>query len=516
MSLARSTAVIGFFTLLSRISGFARDVLVANMIGASWLSDAFFVAFKLPNFFRRLFAEGAFNAAFVPLFAGSLAKEGKERALTFASEAFAVLLVALLILNAVFLVFMPVLLYLFAPGFAAEPEKFDLTVTLSRIAFPYILFISLVSLLGGILNSIERFAAVASTPILLNLCLIFSLLFLSPITETPAHALSIGVFLAGIAQLGWLIWSAKRYDVLPRWAKPRLTHQVKTLLKLIAPAALGAGVAQINLLIDVILASTMPDAVSYLYYADRLNELPLGVIGVAVGTALLPMLSKQIRSGQAGAARHTMNRAIELSLFLALPAAVGLILLAGPLITLLFEHGAFTRHDSYASFLPLIAYAAGLPAFILIKIFAPGFYANRDTKTPFIIASLCVLLNLVLNLILMQSMAHIGLALATSIAGWVNATAMGVVLWRRGHFAPDRELILRLFRIIFVCACLAGALFFVRPLFDGYHLRGLAAQIGIMVAVLLPLKVGYFGLAYGLHAVDRSSVRRVLGKKSSM
>ena len=296
MSLVKSTVVIGSCTFLSRIFGFLRDMLIANVIGASWLSDAFFLAFKLPNFFRRLFAEGAFNVAFVPLFAGKLEESGKNVAMRFASEALSVLLVVLLILNAAFLLFMPVLLPLIAPGFTDDPEKFDLTVTLARIAFPYILLISMVSLLGGILNSLRKFAAVALTPVLLNIVLIAALLGLSDYTETPAHALSWGVSIAGCVQCLWLIIACKRADALPSLLLPRITPQIKRLLVLIAPAALGAGVAQINLLIDVILASRFEDGVSYLYYADRITQLPIGVIGVAASTALLPMLSSHLKA----------------------------------------------------------------------------------------------------------------------------------------------------------------------------------------------------------------------------
>jgi len=373
MSLFKSTFIIAFFTLLSRVSGMMRDLLMANMVGASFLSDAFFVAFKIPNFFRRLFAEGAFNAAFVPSFAGLLASSGRKSAVDFAGEVMSVLLVVLLVLNALFIIFMPWLLPLFAPGFADNAEKFDLTVTLSRLCFPYILFISLVSLLAGMLNSLGKFAAPAAAPILLNLCMIAALLGLNHMTPTPAHAVAIGVFLSGIAQLLWLILACAKEGVLPRLVSPRLTEQVKSLLWLMAPAALGSSVQQLNLLVDTIIASTMPDAVSYLYYADRLTELPIGMIGVAVATALLPMMSRQIREGNLAAAHHSMNRALEIVLLFGLPSTAALVVIAEPIIRVLYQHGAFTPDDTTATFHALMAFAIGLPAFLSGQNFCPDF-----------------------------------------------------------------------------------------------------------------------------------------------
>ncbi|MCI5048904.1 MAG: murein biosynthesis integral membrane protein MurJ [Rickettsiales bacterium] len=480
-------------TMISRIFGFIRDVLIANTIGASWLSDAFFVAFKLPNFFRRLFAEGAFNAAFVPQFAGLLSTDGKHAAVRFASEALSVLLVALLLLNAVFLLFMPWLLQWFAPGFTAEPDKYDLTVTLARITFPYILFISLVSLLGGILNSLSRFAAVAAAPILLNFCLIGSLLFAVEHTETPAHALSMAVFVAGIVQLLWLLRACAKADALPSLLVPKLTKQVRRMLVLIAPAALGAGVAQINLLIDVVLASHFEDGVSYLYYADRLNELPIGVIGVAVGTALLPSLSKSIRSGAMDDAIASLNRAIELVLLFGIPACIALIVIPEALIRVLYEHGAFEPSDTLATYTALIAYAAGLPAFVLIKVLAPGFYAAEDTKTPFIIASICVVVNLVFNLILMEYYQHVGLAMATSIAGWLNVILMGALLYRRGRLQPDRALLVRVPKIVLCAAIMGAVLYYLNQQLSHLLLNDLVQQI-IGISALVGSGLFTYGL----------------------
>lgn len=464
MSLFRSAAVIGFFTLLSRILGFLRDICIAAFVGANAMTDAFFVSFKIPNFMRRLFAEGAFNSAFVPLYASTLEGEGKERAQQLASQTLSVLLASLLALTVIVEIFMPEILLLFAPGFVDEPDKFALTTTLTRITFPYIVFISVVSLLGGILNSIEKFAAVASAPILLNIALITAIVGFRDAFPTPAHALSTGVLVAGFLQLVWLWIFCRAAGFLPRLHWPKLTKEVKKLLVIMAPAALGAGVAQVNLLVDMIIASTVPEGVSYLYYADRINQLPLGVIGVGVGTALLPMLSRQLRAGNKDQALETQNRAIELVLLFALPASAAFLVIAQPLITTLFEHGAFSAAATSATYPALIAYGTGLPAFVLVKVLAPGFFANHDTKTPFIIASICMVLNLVLNLALVGPLQHVGLAIATSIASWVNVGLMAWKLKQRGLLRTDATLRRRLPRFGLASALMAAGLF------GGYHL----------------------------------------------
>ena len=513
MSLVKSTMTIGFFTLLSRISGFIRDVMMANLIGASWLSDAFFVAFKLPNFFRRLFAEGAFNAAFIPSFSSILTAEGREAAVKFAGEVMSVLLLVLLVLNAIFIVFMPWITPLFAPGFANTPEKFDLTVTLSQITFPYILFISLVSLLGGVLNSMGKFAAPAASPILLNLCMIGGMLFLNGMSPTPAHALSYAVFIAGIVQLLWLIAACVRSDMMPPLVSPRMTKQVKAMLLLMAPAALGSGVQQLNLLIDVIIASHIPGAVSYLYYADRITELPIGMIGVAVGTVLLPMLSKQIRSGNLAEARTSMNRALELVLLFGLPATAALMVIAEPIIHVLYQHGAFTTHDMAEASPTLIAFTVGLPAFLAVKIFAPGFYANHDTKTPFKIAILCVVVNLFFNLTLSGPFAQVGMAMATTIAGWVNVGMMASILHKRGIFAPDALLKSRLIKMLIASGIMAAALAVAQRFFADYYTQGAVMKVVALSSVITIGMVVFGGMVLALKAYDTSMVTKLLRRR---
>ncbi|MBL4719825.1 MAG: murein biosynthesis integral membrane protein MurJ, partial [Alphaproteobacteria bacterium] len=356
MALFRSIATVGGWTMVSRVLGFVRDILIAGVFGASMFADAFFIAFKFPNFFRRLFAEGAFNAAFVPLFAGKLSVEGKRAALQFAAESASVLTTVLLAFTVAALLTMPWLMLGIAPGFVAHPEKFQLTVELTQITFPYLMFMALVALMGGMLNSLHRFAAAAAAPIVLNIVLISALLgvrydvFPASVIPSPGHALAWGVFFAGIAQFFWLAYACKKADILFHMPRPRLTPGVRRLIVLVIPGIIGAGVVQINLVVDVILASTLAEgSVSYLYYADRVNQLPLGVVGVAVGIALLPLLTRQLRAGEMAAAQDSQNRAIEFALLLTLPAAAALIAAPEAIVTVLFQRGEFDRAAASAT-----------------------------------------------------------------------------------------------------------------------------------------------------------------------
>lgn len=437
----KSIMTVGGYTFLSRITGFVRDSLIAGLLGVSGLTDAFFIAFKLPNFFRRFFAEGAFNAAFVPLFSGILVSSGPNAARLYGEKIFALLLFGLT--GFVLLVenFMPTIVYLFAPGFDATPARFDLAVDLSRITFPYILFISLASLFSGILNSMGKFAAPAATPIILNLTMIGALMLVFFELISPGKGLAWAVFWAGILQLGWLWVSCHSQGMGVRLSLPQLTPEAKTLIRLGIPGAISAGVIQINLFMDMIFASWLPTgAVSYLFYADRLNQLPLGVIGIAVSTALLPELSKHIKSGNHNQAHDTQNRALELSLAITLPATVGLITLSSPLVALLFERGAFTIHDTLATGYTLSAFALGLPAYVLVKILQTHFFARKDTKTPMMIAIGAVVLNFTLNCFLIGPFSYVGLALATALSAWFNAIILGGLLIKNKGIVFDERI----------------------------------------------------------------------------
>ncbi|MGY8999830.1 MAG: murein biosynthesis integral membrane protein MurJ [Rhodospirillales bacterium] len=460
MALLLSIATVGSFTMVSRVLGFVRDILIAAFLGTGPLADVFFIAFKLPNLFRRLFAEGAFNAAFVPQFAGLFESDGKQAAQVFAEQALAVLLWSVLIFVILIQIAMPYVMLGFAPGFVGNPEQFNLAVLLTRITFPYLLFISLASLMSGVLNSLGKFSAAAATPILLNICLIGAITLLSHYTPTPAHALAWGVSIAGMVQFAWLLMHCGRAGFRLHLTHPRLTPDVRKMLRRILPVALGAGVYQVSLLIDTIIASLLPaGSISFLFFADRVNQLPLGIAGVAVGTALLPLMSRQLRAEGEADALASQNRAIEFSLFLTLPAAAALVVIAEPIISVLFERGAFDAASVKATAGALSIYATGLPAYVLVKALAPGFFARGDTATPVKIAGFALAVNLILNLFLMGPFLHLGIAAATTVSAWCNALILAYVLWRRGHLKFDIRITERLPRI-FAASLTMGAVVF--------------------------------------------------------
>jgi putative peptidoglycan lipid II flippase len=487
MTLARSIVTVGSFTMLSRLTGFARDILTASFLGAGLVADAFFIAFKFPNLFRRLFAEGAFNAAFVPLFARELEGEGKEQAKRFAEEAFATLGLVLLIFVGLLELAMPLAMHLFAPGFAATPEKFDLAVDLTRITFPYLLLISLVSLLSGVLNALSRFAVAAAAPLLLNLCLIGALLGLSPLLPSPGHALAWGTAAAGVLQLAWVWHACKRAGMPVALLRPRFTPRIRLLLKRILPGAAGAGLYQLNLLVDTILATLLIEgSVSFLYYADRVNQLPLGVVGTAIGTALLPTLSRHLRAGDKAAAENAQNRSVEFGLFISLPAAIGIIALSTEIVRVLFERGAFGPEATLATAGALSAFALGLPAFVLVKALTPAFFAREDTATPVKIAAFAMAANVALSLALMVPLKHVGIALASSLSAWINVAALTFVLSRRGWFTLDARLKGRAPRLLIAALLMGAATVPAGGLVTGDFLHkslGLAAAVSLGIAV---------------------------------
>ena len=489
----RAIAAIGSVTMVSRVFGFIRDILIAAVLGASTSADCFFVAFRLPNLFRRLFAEGAFSAAFVPIFAGLLETDGRDKAKEFADQAFSVLVLALIVFTALFELAMPLVMYGLAPGFDEVPGKMELATELSRITFPYLLFISLVSLQSGVLNSLGRFSAAAATPVLLNLTLITAILTLPAFLETPGHALAWGVAAAGLFQLAWLALHCRREGLPVRLVRPRLSPKVRLLGRRIVPVVFGASLYQINLLIGTILASLLSEgAVSYLYYADRVTQLPLGVVGIAVGTALLPMLSRQIKAGDGPGALHSQNRGLEFALLLTLPAAVALMVIAEPIISVLFERGRFDAADSLATAHALAAFSVGLPAYVLIRVLAPGFFAREDTVTPVRIAAVAMVANVVLNVILMQVWAHVGIALASSVAAWINAGLLWIILRRRGFLVLDARVAARLPRILLAACLMAGVLAGGQYLLDGL-LGGATHERIAALALLVTTGLAAFG-----------------------
>jgi putative peptidoglycan lipid II flippase len=502
MSLLRSAATVGGLTLVSRILGFVRDQLIAFTLGTGFVAEAFIVAQRFPNLFRALFAEGAFNNAFVPLFAKKVEGEGEAKARDFAIDVFSVLLAWLLLFSAVSMIAMPLVIYVIAPGFRAEGEMFDLTVDLTRICFPYLLFMSLTALQSGVLNSLNRFTAAAAAPILLNLVMIASnvVAWLLATGNIPAtgYIFAWGVFVSGVAQYALLAIACRRAGIrlLPRW--PRMTPDVKHLITLSIPGIVSGGVMQINLLVATMIATTMDGAVAFLYYADRLYQLPLGVIGVAIGIVLLPDLSRKLRAGNEAGALHSQNRALELSMFLTLPSAIALMAIPAPIIHTVFEHGAFTRADTFAVAPALLAFSIGLPAFALTKVFQPGFFAREDTKTPMRFALISVAVNVAGSLILSRYMGHVGIALATSLAAWLNTALLAVTLSQRGLFVLDERSRQRLPRIL-ISALLMGALLLAGQwLLRGNYVENagfLAAAWGLLVLVGGGI-ISYFSLAH--------------------
>lgn len=510
----RGILTVGGWTMASRLLGFVRDMMIAAILGAGPVADAFFVALKLPNLFRRLFGEGAFNAAFVPEFAGLHTAEGPAPARRFANEAFAVMTVWLGLLTLVGEICMPGLMAVLAPGFEAVPAKFALAVTLSRITFPYLILICLAALVSGVLNGIDRFTAASASYVLFNIISIAFLVWLTPYVPTAGHALAWGVTVAGVAQLAVLMVAAARAGFALRLTLPRLTPQVRVLLRRMAPGLLGAGVTQLNLAVDVIIASLLPaGTVSVLYYADRVQQLPLGVIGTAVGTALLPLLSRQVRAGEAQAAIGTLNRALEYALFLTLPAALALIVSAAPIIAVLFGRGAFGGADVTRAAQALAAYAIGLPAFVAVKVVAPGFFARGDTATPVKIGLMAVTLNLALNLAFMIPLRHIGPPLATSLAAMFNLGGLAWVLRRRGHLALDARLRQHARRMLGAALLMATALLLTQyALFDLLAPRGVPRAAALAALIATGMAV-YFGTGHALGAFDLRDALSLLARR---
>lgn len=504
-SIIRAAATTGAATLMSRILGFLRDVMIAASLGAGPLADIFVVAFRLPNLFRRLFAEGAFNAAFVPVFAKSMEADGVDAARKLSAEVLAVLLAGLLVFTLIAEWYMPYLVDALAGGFRATPEKFDLAVTYSRITFPYLIFMSLLSLYAAMLNASGRFAVAAFAPVLLNVVLICALVLAAMTGRDSLASLIWGVAIAGAVQFLMVWYAVQRAGLGIGLQRPRLTKGVKRVLTLGVPGLLAAGVGQINLLVGTNIASAQNGAASWLYYADRLYQLPLGVIGIALSVALLPDLARRLRAGDEVGARNSQNRSLQIALLFSLPCAVGLYLLAGPVMAVLFQRGAFTAADTAAAGVALMAFAPGLPAFIGVKVLQPSFFAREDTLNPFIYGALGVVANIAISLTFFPIYGHVAIAAATSIAGWLTLIAMTVHLLISG-WRPDKALVTGTLAILF-SAALMGAALFLSPFIPSEDATNQAASAslslvfwlgvhiiaGIMIFTLSGLLTGAFG-----------------------
>jgi putative peptidoglycan lipid II flippase len=507
--LLRSFATVGGWTLISRVLGFVRDIMIATFLGAGPVAEAFFVAFRLPNMFRRFFAEGAFNMAFVPLFAKKLEGDGAAVARQFAEEAMAALLTALIVLTVIAQLAMPWFVLALASGFD-DDGKLDLAVAFSRVVFPYIVFISLAALFSGILNSFGKFSAAAAAPVLLNVILIGVMALAAALGWEVGPALSWGVFGAGIAQLGLLVWAVRQTGITLLLRLPRLTPDVRRLVALGVPAALAGGVMQINLVVGTQVASYFDGAVSWLWYADRVYQLPLGVVGVAIGVVLLPELSRRVRSGDTASSRDAMNRAAEFCLALTLPSAVALIVVPGLVAAVLFEHGAFTASDTAATAAALAIYAFGLPSFVLQKVLQPAYFAREDTRTPLRYAVVSMVVNLVIAVGGAPVAGYLAAAVGTSVAGWVNL----ILLWRGARqfgdaVAIDARLAARWPRIL-GASVLMGVLVLglaeaQAALLPGWRAVGLAL-------IVVTGAVGYAAAAAALGAFRPSDIRAAMSR----
>ncbi|MDE1460543.1 murein biosynthesis integral membrane protein MurJ [Spartinivicinus poritis] len=498
--LLKSSLLVGVMTMLSRVLGLARDIVIANYFGAKAEADAFFVAFKIPNFLRRLFAEGAFSQAFVPVLSEYKTKRSfAEVQLLIASTA-GTLATILMLTTLVGVLLAPWLVMLFAPGFHDMPEKMALAGELLRLTFPYLLLISLTAFAGSVLNSFGRFAVPAFTPVLLNISLIGCAIFLSPYLDVPVMALAWGVVIAGVVQLVFQLPFLANIHCLPgpRWGAKH--EGVKRIMKLMLPALFGVSVSQINLLLDTVLASFLVSgSVSWLYYSDRLSELPLGIFGIAIATVILPSLSHKHAADSKEAFAKTLDWAVRMVLLIGLPSAVALFILAEPLLATLFHHGQMTDNDVYMASLSLRAYASGLLAFMLIKVLAPGYYARQDTKTPVGIAIKAMIANMVFNLILVYPLKHTGLALATSLSAFFNAGLLFLGLYRSQVFQLQPGWLKYLVQLLLANGVMGGLIFYlVAPVeqwldwswFDRAVSVAVLVGAGVLVYALVLLLVG--------------------------
>ena len=491
MNLIASTSTFGFFTLISRILGYVRDILIAIFLGTSLFADAFFVAFRLPNTFRRLFAEGTFNAAFIPSYAGELAKN-KINADNFAKNVFNLLFIILLVLVLVAEIFMPQLIFLIAPGFYKDPEKLKLAVDLSRITFPFLFFISLASFFGAILNSYNKFAAAAAAPIILNVILIGSLFFSQWLDISDVVTLSYAVSFAGFLQLLVLLFFVRKNFKPILDIKIKIDKKIKFFFSKLLPSIFSSGVTQINILVGTIIASFQAGAVSYLYYADRVYQINLAVAGIAVGTVMLPELSKYVKINDKNRIIDLQNRALELCLFLSLPAAIALILASEEIITSLFGYGSFDNKSVKNTSIALTFFAFGVPAFSILKILSNLFFARNDTKTPFYLSVVSVVLNIGISVSLFSKLGFVIIPIATSISSWINVFMHFYFIKKRNLYIFDSKFIYKFPRIILSVVVMGIILYLLLGFFsDKFDYNESWKFIYLFIIVIISL-ISYF------------------------
>src|SRR5215469_5018674 len=505
-ALFKATSLVGGMTLISRILGFARDVVLARYFGAGAVMDAFTMAFKIPNFGRRTFGEGAFSLAFVPVLSEYKVTRSHEEVKLLTDRVAGSLGVALLVVTAVGVLGAPVVMWIFAPGFSNYPDKYALSVEMLRVTFPYLMFISLTAMAGGILNTYNRFWVQSFTPVLLNICMILATIYLAPHLAQPGMALAWGVFIAGLVQLAFQLPFLARIGLLPR---PRLgeTHEaVGRIMRLMLPTVFSSSVAQVNLLVDSLIASFLATgSVSWLYYADRMMEFPLGIFSIALGTVLLTTLAQHhaLKNGVGFSA--TLDWAFRITAVIVLPAAMGLLVFSGPLLTTLFNYGAFDAHDTLMVTWALTTYSMGLLSFTMVKVLLPAYYARHDSRTPFRTALVAVAANLVFNLLITVPWAragyiapHAGLALSTSMASFVNAWQLYHGLRKDGVYIPTEGWRMLLLRVFVASGVMGGMLFFFSGNLDLWMGRGTLHRVAWLVAWLLAAFAAYFGTLFGL------------------
>jgi len=502
MNLIKSTGTFGFYTIISRILGYLRDILIAIFLGTSFIADAFFVAFRIPNTFRRLFAEGTFNAAFVPSYTSELVK-GKVQSKKFADQIFNLLFLCLFILILVIEIFMPIFVGLIAPGFIEDTEKIQLATSLTRITFPFLMFVCIASFFSAILNSYNKFAAASAAPIILNLVLIGVLLFGKLLDDQIVYYLSYGVSIAGFLQIIFLYQYVKKFYSIKFSLNIKLTKPVKTFFKKLLPSIFSSGVTQINILVGTIIASFQASAVSYLYYADRIYQINLAIAGIAIGVVVLPQLSKYVYSKKKDKIHFLQNKALELSMFLSLPATLALMIGSEEIISALFGYGSFNEDSVINSAKALYFFSIGLPAFALIKVFSSFFFANHDTKTPFYISLVSVIINIVISLYYFENIGFIIIPIATSISSWINSIFLFIFLKKQKLFYFQITFLINFLKITFASILMGFIFYYLISFFENkllydYNLKLFYLILSAIMGLMFYLIICFFIKAFKL------------------
>jgi putative peptidoglycan lipid II flippase len=518
MSLVRNVGTIGGLTAVSRVFGFARDMLLARVLGAGLAADAWQLAFTLPNTFRRLFAEGAFSVAFVPMYTRKLGdNDDHDAADKFANDVLSVFVWVLLAFSALAMLAMPGIVWLLARDYQDVPGKFELSVTLSRITFPYLMLVSLVAMLSGLLNARSRFAPGAVVPVLLNITLITGILAgwywrenIGGGDETVAYSQAVALAIAGAVQLSYMWWATHKAGVRLKIHFPKITPEMKRLGLLILPASFGAGIYQISQLVDTFFATSLPQgSLSLLKYADRLNQMPLGIFGIALGTAILPMLARHIQANNKYEAQRLQANAVEIAMLLCLPAAVALMICAEAFTSGIFRGGKMTADDTAIMGNIVMALVAGLPSYVLIKVFQPAFFSREDTRTPVFVAAGALGFNVALNFYVVPRYGIVGLAAATAITSTLNVATLCIILHIRGWFHLTGKLLSRIMRQIVACAAMGGLLWWLVPVLEPFWRGGVFGRVWSLGALVAAGTIVFFAAAYALGALDKDLIAQL-------